>query len=90
MTCAACVRRVEKGLEDLDGVEKAAVNLATEKATVEYDPSLINLERLSEKIRELGYEVAGLEKTSKPGHHFRGRNDMCRLCQAYGIGLKIH
>ena len=35
MTCAACVRRVEKGLEDLEGIEKAMVNLATEKASVE-------------------------------------------------------
>lgn len=35
MTCAACVVRVEQGLKDLEGVQKASVNFATEKATVE-------------------------------------------------------
>ena len=57
MTCAACVRRVEQGLESSDGVLMAAVNLATEKATVEYDPSRLDVERLSQKVRDLGYEV---------------------------------
>ncbi|MBE9581825.1 MAG: cation-translocating P-type ATPase, partial [Proteobacteria bacterium] len=41
MTCAACVLRVEQGLKDLDGVKKASVNFATEKATVEYDSSVL-------------------------------------------------
>jgi P-type Cu+ transporter len=39
MTCASCVRRVEKALEKVDGVTRASVNLATERATVAYDPS---------------------------------------------------
>src|SRR5690348_8038425 len=38
MTCASCVRRVEKALSRVDGVEVAEVNLATEVATVSYDP----------------------------------------------------
>lgn len=67
MTCAACVRRVEKGLQDFDGVRKATVNLATEKATVEYDPSLVDLERLAEKIRDIGYEVAGFDTPAGAG-----------------------
>ena len=40
MTCAACARRVEKALLGTDGVRAANVNLAAEKATVEYDPPL--------------------------------------------------
>ena len=39
MTCASCVARVEKTLNRLDGVH-ASVNLATELATVDYDPAL--------------------------------------------------
>ncbi|MDY6879307.1 MAG: heavy metal-associated domain-containing protein, partial [Thermodesulfobacteriota bacterium] len=49
MTCAACVRRVEQGLAELEGVSEAAVNLATEKATIEYDPSKIAVQDLSSK-----------------------------------------
>ena len=38
MTCASCVRRVEKALKRVDGVHAASVNLATEKATVSLEP----------------------------------------------------
>ncbi len=59
MTCATCVRRVEQALNKSKGVIGATVNFATEKATVEYDPALTDLDELSAEIRELGYEVAG-------------------------------
>ena len=39
MSCAACVRRVEKALGGVDGVREASVNLATEKATMVFDPA---------------------------------------------------
>ena len=39
MTCASCVINVEKAVNHLDGVEKATVNLTTEKMTVEYQGS---------------------------------------------------
>ena len=38
MTCAACATRVQKAIGRLPGVESASVNLATEKATVAYNP----------------------------------------------------
>ena len=65
MTCAACERRVERGLQDMDGMAKASVNFATEKATLEYDPAVLNTEAVSEKVRDLGYEVVGVP--DKPG-----------------------
>jgi Cu+-exporting ATPase len=67
MTCAACVRRVEQGLAELEGVSEAAVNLATEKATIEYDPSKIAVQDLSSKVHDLGYEVIGLEEAPTKG-----------------------
>jgi Cu+-exporting ATPase len=67
MTCAACVRRVEQGLLDLEGVKSAAVNLATEKATVEYDGSLLDPDRVTQKVAEMGYEVASLDKSVDRG-----------------------
>lgn len=57
MTCAACAARIEKGLSKMAGVEKAAVNFASEKASVVYDPQKTNLETLAEKIHDLGYEA---------------------------------
>ncbi len=56
MSCAACVRRVEQGLQDLEGVDSATVNLATEKVTVEYDPDRVELDSILGRVDELGYE----------------------------------
>jgi len=57
MTCATCVLRVEEGLKGLDGVHNASVNFATEKATVEYDPSIVGTDVMTEKVKDIGYEV---------------------------------
>ncbi len=56
MSCAACVRRVEEGIKGLAGVEAATVNLATSRATVEFDPLLVDEKAIADKIVGLGYE----------------------------------
>ena len=55
MTCASCVARIERGLKDLPGVVEASVNLATEKAKVEYQPHRISATGIHDKIEALGY-----------------------------------
>ena len=57
MTCAACANRIEKGLSRLDGVASANVNLALEKATVQYDSTAMNTQHIEQKIQALGYDV---------------------------------
>jgi len=56
MTCAACVGRVERGLKRVEGVQSANVNLATERATVNFDPEKTNPAALLERVRATGYE----------------------------------
>ncbi len=58
MTCAACVRRVEKGLRKLPNVVDVSVNLATERAHIQLDrePSQADTQAASELIRKLGYQ----------------------------------
>jgi len=58
MTCTTCALTVEKGLAETPGVEKASVNFASEKASVEYDPGKTNLTKLAHAVSELGYGVA--------------------------------
>jgi Cu+-exporting ATPase len=55
MTCAACVRRVERALEKVDGVREASVNLATERATVDYDAATTTPEALVAAVEGAGY-----------------------------------
>jgi len=57
MTCASCVNRVEKALKRNDGVITASVNLATEKASIEYDSNKIDTNKLIELVTKVGYEA---------------------------------
>jgi P-type Cu+ transporter len=56
MTCASCVGHVERELSGTPGVANVAVNLATEKATVAFDPSVASIETLRAAVVEAGYE----------------------------------
>ncbi|NUZ05976.1 copper-translocating P-type ATPase [Schlegelella sp. ID0723] len=57
MTCASCVRRVEKTLQAVPGVQEASVNLATEQASVRADAS-VSADALAAAVRKAGYDVA--------------------------------
>ncbi|PIU23906.1 MAG: heavy metal translocating P-type ATPase, partial [Chloroflexi bacterium CG08_land_8_20_14_0_20_45_12] len=65
MTCASCVARVEKTLSSVPGVISASVNLASEKATVEYLEGT-ELADLRQAVKEAGYEL-GREVQSLEG-----------------------
>ena len=58
MTCAACANRIEKGLHKLDGVTNASVNLALERATVEFNASQANTTDLIKQVEKLGYQAS--------------------------------
>src|SRR5919106_1746324 len=58
MTCASCVNRVERFLDRADGVSQASVNLATERATVRYDPARVDRAGIVAAIEAAGYGVA--------------------------------
>ncbi len=63
MTCAACARSIERTLANTPGVEQARVNLATNTATVEYDPARAQVGDFIGAIEDLGY---GVPKTETP------------------------
>lgn len=63
MTCAACSQRVEKVLSKLEGVKQVSVNLATEKAAVEYDPEVVKLSAIKLSIEKAGYIPKTIENT---------------------------
>jgi len=57
MTCASCAGRIERGLNDLEGVQ-ASVNLATEKAAVRYDESSLGVDALLAAVEAAGYRAS--------------------------------
>jgi Cu+-exporting ATPase len=58
MTCASCVAHVEKGIKKTDGIDMASVNLATDKATVSYDPKLTRIEDIIRSVEDAGYAAS--------------------------------
>jgi Cu+-exporting ATPase len=67
MTCASCVARIEKGLSKMSGIVDAKVNFGTERATISFDPSRVQIGDFVSTIKDLGYE-AGMEKVTLPVH----------------------
>src|ERR671910_3845038 len=63
MTCASCVRRVERALEKQQGVAEASVNFAAEKASLTYDPAATSPGELVGTIRDAGYDADVRETT---------------------------
>lgn len=61
MSCAACAAAVENSLKKSDGIFFAGVNLATERATVEFDPAKVDRDALYRIVGEAGYEVVGVQ-----------------------------
>ena len=57
MTCASCVAHVSKALSGVEGVADANVNLATERATITFDPGLVGFGNLVDAVQQTGYEI---------------------------------
>ena len=57
MMCAGCSARVEKKLNEIEGIASAAVNLPARTALVEYDPARISLEQMKEELGKIGYDM---------------------------------
>jgi P-type Cu+ transporter len=57
MHCAGCVNAIQGYISDIPGVNKVEVNLANEKAALEYDPSKVKLDTIEKAIEEIGYKV---------------------------------
>ncbi len=74
MHCAACAQKLEKKLFSLKGVKKVYVNLATQKAVLEYIPAKSSLDTIVKTVRGLGFDVP----SSKLRLKIRGMN--CASC----------
>jgi len=65
MSCASCVKKVENALNGLEGVVRANVNFATERATVQYIPGAVSIEDFRRAVKKAGYVVLQVETGGK-------------------------
>jgi len=85
MTCAACVKRVEDSLAGLDGVINAAVNFATERASIEYVPEKVGLVEFRKSVKDAGYEVLEVEQ----GEDLMEKESNARKAHYAGLKKKL-
>jgi len=78
MHCAACVGKVERALRGVPGVGAASVNLATERATVEWDPARADAPALASAVAAAGYELAEASAPAMPGDATQDREQIAR------------
>ncbi len=92
MTCAGCAARIESTLNHLDGV-KATVNFATEKAAVDFDPTVVSTDQLQTAVESIGYRAdpvrAGAVAVDDDEDDRRRRYLLRRLVGAAVLGLPV-
>lgn len=71
MTCANCVASVERNIKKEKGINSAIVNLSSERATVDYDPTLVKLPIILQRVERAGYGVA----TGEADLYIQGMSD---------------
>ncbi|MCW4018359.1 MAG: heavy metal translocating P-type ATPase [Candidatus Bathyarchaeota archaeon] len=67
MSCINCAKNIEKALNKLNGVTQATVNLAAEKAIIDYNPNLTNQKTVEDTITQVGYQVIHEKTTLQVG-----------------------
>jgi len=85
MHCSTCAGTIEDKLGALPGVESVVVNLATERATVEYDPLKIDAAQIFRKVRDIGYIPREEEQEAEP----ESRNEIRWLLYSVGLTAPI-
>ncbi len=76
MHCASCAQKIESTLKKLGGIQKASVNFATERATVEFDESITSESEINNAIEQLGYKV--IKETDHEAEKFVDREKEAR------------
>jgi len=89
MECAACSASVERVLKKLDGMQNVAVNLATEKAHVEYDPQKLSLDKIEQTIKKAGFSVIEDEAEQKEVRDTKMLSRKIRLWIAIAISIPL-
>ncbi len=92
MHCAGCANSVENALSKLEGVKKASVNLATEKALVEFENGSVDDTSLREAVQGVGYDIKQ-ETEEQDTEDFTGRKKLAaarsRMWWSWGLTIPI-
>jgi P-type Cu+ transporter len=88
MHCASCVANIERAMQKEIGIKSANVNLASEKAYIEFEPSKISLTEIKEKIGSLGYKAEEEMEMGRGDHsHTGNQKEIQKLKKRFILAL---
>lgn len=87
MTCAACAKAVERICRKLDGVEEASVNIATEKLTITFNPSVTRVSDIKNAINKGGYKALNIDDANSSNNSDKKLDEMKGLWRRFIISL---
>lgn len=89
MHCASCSSVIERTLKKQPGILQSAVNFATEKATLTFDPAKLVPEKINAELGKLGYSVAFEKQESDHTHHDSSGNEAAAVAFSLPIALLV-
>jgi Cu+-exporting ATPase len=89
MTCAACAARIERALQRLEGVERAAVNYGTKQATVSFDAAVLDRQGIEAAVVSAGYGVAARGAQAPEDAELRAIRPRLAVAVLLGIPLVL-
>ena len=90
MMCAGCSARVEKRLNELEGIQSAAVNLSARTALVEYDPQKISLQQMKDELSKIGYDMVIEEDRNVEAIEHRAYNSLRnKAIASWGFAIAV-
>ncbi|MBF0317108.1 MAG: copper-translocating P-type ATPase [Nitrospirae bacterium] len=89
MSCAACVGAAERSLRALDGVVSVSVNLAAERAFIQYSPTILDFEDIRTAIVNCGYEAELITQSSTDKEQLERRRDFTALKRHFIISALL-
>ena len=89
MTCASCVSRVENKLNALDGVMSVQVNLANERATVDFIETRVGLSDFQKALEQVGYRISVEEMPTAGGTRDDAKEEQRHLKEYIALKLKL-
>jgi Cu+-exporting ATPase len=90
MHCASCVGRIERFLNKSPGVDSSSVNLATNSATVTYDPLVASPDSLIDAVTKSGYGATPhVDNIDQPSAHRRADYELLNIIVAVAVTIPV-
>jgi len=89
MSCASCVRRLEKALRDTPGVVDASVNLANREAAVDYRPAEVSVERLCTAVTDAGFRATPSSPEAQREREEASQREYHRLLRKFRFAAAV-